>query len=198
MTTAPLPPPRHPVGTFLFRSIGAETPQNASIPRPIIRTTRPHRPLRAFSVSLGPLSPTQPNHGRFGTDVKSESNQRFRAKPEGRGFERAALRRGEPGSNSSVLVRTGACNTPPLSPDRNGRAREQREWIRPVSSNRVFQAAQQTSRIGVVVGTCHPSGATGPVVPQAHRNADGQSLDVRCWPLSEQPLSRQPIAPELP
>ncbi len=30
---------------------------------------RPLSPIRAISPSLGPLSPTQPDHGHFGTDV---------------------------------------------------------------------------------------------------------------------------------
>ena len=31
---------------------------------------RPQAYFEPFSVSLGPLSPTQPNHGHFGTDIE--------------------------------------------------------------------------------------------------------------------------------
>ena len=63
---------------------------------------RPTGPFWAVFVSLRPLSLTQPNHARFGTDVRSSQNQWVPGHPEGHGFERAALRRSEQGSNSSV------------------------------------------------------------------------------------------------
>ena len=59
-------------------------------------------PLRPFFVSLGPLSPTQPNHGHFGTDVGIAITQWVGGRPKGCGFEKLPLGRSEPGSNHSV------------------------------------------------------------------------------------------------
>jgi hypothetical protein len=56
-----------------------------------------------FSASLRTLSLTQPNHGRFGTDVRTAQSQGVRGSLTGRGFERAALRRSE--RRSKQLVR---------------------------------------------------------------------------------------------
>jgi hypothetical protein len=55
-----------------------------------------------FFVSLGSLSPKQPNHGHFGTDVESSIIQRVAWHPKGVGFAKAPLRRSEPGSNHLV------------------------------------------------------------------------------------------------
>jgi hypothetical protein len=55
-----------------------------------------------FFVSLGPLSPKQPNHGHFGTDVESSIIQRVEWRLKVCGFERRPLRRGRPGSNDPV------------------------------------------------------------------------------------------------
>jgi hypothetical protein len=71
---------------------------------PIVRTTgtRPEAHFGPFSASLRPLSLTQPNHGRFGTDVGSSTNQLVTGMLIGPGFERAALRRSKRGSNNSI------------------------------------------------------------------------------------------------
>jgi hypothetical protein len=73
---------------------------------PFFRTTRggPEAHFGPFSVSLCRVSPTQPNHARFGTDVRSSQNQSVRESPRGRGFERAALRRSRLGSKRSGFV----------------------------------------------------------------------------------------------
>jgi hypothetical protein len=55
-----------------------------------------------FFVSLGPLSPKQPNHGHFGTDVESSRIQRVGGRLKGVGFEKPPLRRSEQGSNCPV------------------------------------------------------------------------------------------------
>jgi hypothetical protein len=55
-----------------------------------------------FFASLGSLSPKQPNHGHFGTDVESSIIQRVGGLPKGSGFERIPLGRSEPGSNRLV------------------------------------------------------------------------------------------------
>ena len=70
----------------------------------IVRTTAPG-PRGHFgpvSVSFGPLSPTQPNHGHFGTDVGIQITQWVRGRPGNAGFEKPPLRRSEPGSNRLV------------------------------------------------------------------------------------------------
>ena len=70
----------------------------------IVRTTAPG-PRGHFgpvSVSLGPLSPTQPNHGHFGTDVECAIIQRVGGRPKGVGFEKTPLRRSEQGSNCPI------------------------------------------------------------------------------------------------
>jgi hypothetical protein len=54
-------------------------------------------------LSLRPLSLTQPNHARCGTVIGILQNQYVRGWQKGCGFERAALRRGEPGSNALIL-----------------------------------------------------------------------------------------------
>jgi hypothetical protein len=72
--------------------------------RRIVRTTMrrllPH--CRPFSASLRPLSPKQPNHGHFGTDVESSIIQWVGGPRKGSGFENAPPRRSEPGSNCLV------------------------------------------------------------------------------------------------
>jgi hypothetical protein len=55
-----------------------------------------------FAVSLAPLSRKQPNHGRFGTVVRRLPDQWVMRCQLGRGFESAALRRSEQGSNHSI------------------------------------------------------------------------------------------------
>jgi hypothetical protein len=69
----------------------------------IVRTMRTG--LRAhfgpFFVSRGSLSPKQPNHGHFGTDVESSIIQWVAWYPKGVGFAKAPLRRSEQGSKLS-------------------------------------------------------------------------------------------------
>ena len=61
----------------------------------------------------------EPNHGRFGTDVRNSQNQWVSSRPCGRGFERAALRRSEHGSNirfgSDVRMTCFPCAAGPLA-----------------------------------------------------------------------------------
>jgi hypothetical protein len=78
-----------------------------------IRTTDTGREARfgPFSVSLRPLSLTQPNHARFGTDVRTALIQLVRWPMRECGFERAALRRSERDSNRSGRRRDMAAFT---------------------------------------------------------------------------------------
>jgi hypothetical protein len=113
--TVPLPPPVHPFGTFFFgvlRTVGIA--QNPDVLRPFFRTTGGGRQpyFGPFSVSLGLLSLTQPNHARFGTDVRSSKNQNVTGWPKGSEFERAPLRRNEPESNHSVPSLRGPRSLP--------------------------------------------------------------------------------------
>ncbi len=73
--------------------------------RPSIRTMRGGRQahLARFSVSPRPLSLTQLNHARFGTDVRTARTSMVRGGQKACGFERAALRRGEQGSKRSTV-----------------------------------------------------------------------------------------------
>jgi hypothetical protein len=73
---------------------------------------RPTGPFRALFLSLGPLSLTQPNHGRFGTDVRSQSIQLVRLGQNGLGFERRPLRRGKLGSERFGSVRPHCAELP--------------------------------------------------------------------------------------
>jgi hypothetical protein len=59
-----------------------------------------------FSASLRTLSLTQPNHARFGTAVESSIIQEVDGRPEGCGFEKPPLRRGEHVSNTLVQLLT--------------------------------------------------------------------------------------------
>ena len=104
MTTVPLPPPRCPVWTFFsapdrrsesrrLRPFPANCPNHVALLE---------GSLRPFFVSLGSLSPKQPNHGHFGTDVESSIIQWVAWHPKGVGFAKAPLRRSEPGSNHLV------------------------------------------------------------------------------------------------
>ena len=70
----------------------------------IVRTMRTGSSVHfgPFFVSLGPVSPKQPNHGHVGTDVGSLIIQRVGGPSKGVGFEKPALRRSEQGSNTSV------------------------------------------------------------------------------------------------
>ena len=87
--------------------ISGRNPAECGHSRPIVRTTGAGQQAHfgPFSLSPGAPSLTQPNHGHFGTDVRIAPSQWVRWSPRGRGFERAALRRGKQGSNDSFLVR---------------------------------------------------------------------------------------------
>ena len=63
--------------------ISGRKPAERGLLRPFVRTTASGLRGRfgPFSVSLGPLSPTQPNHGHFGTDVESSIIQRVEGAP---------------------------------------------------------------------------------------------------------------------
>ena len=75
--------------------ISGRNPAECGHSWPFVRTTRTG--LRAhfgpFSVSLGPLSPKQPNHGHFGTDVGKLRNSMGWRRPKGSGLKN--LRSGE-------------------------------------------------------------------------------------------------------
>jgi hypothetical protein len=63
-----------PVWDILFAALSAgRNPAELERSRPFFRTTStgPEAHFGSFSVSLRPLSLTQPNHARFGTDVRS-------------------------------------------------------------------------------------------------------------------------------
>jgi hypothetical protein len=79
----------------------------------LVRTTRADSEARfgPFSVSLRPLSPTQPNHAHFGTDVGSSVDQWVTGDPKKCGFEGRPLRRCWPGSNHSVRYGPGSSPT---------------------------------------------------------------------------------------
>ena len=72
-TTVPLPPPSTPMSGHSFSAlITGRNAAECGPSRPFVRTTRTgsRAHFGPFSVSLGPLSPTQPNHGHFGTVVE--------------------------------------------------------------------------------------------------------------------------------
>ncbi len=94
-----------PVRDILFPALGGgRNPAECRASWLLIRTTRTswEAHFRPFSLSLGPTSLTQPNHARFGTDVRVPMNQWVTAPPTRHGFERTSLRRSAPGSNNSV------------------------------------------------------------------------------------------------
>jgi hypothetical protein len=72
--------------------------------RPFVRTTStgPEARFGPFSVSLRPLSLTQPNHGHFGTDARISINQLVTELPTWGRFERTSLRRSDLGPNDPV------------------------------------------------------------------------------------------------
>jgi hypothetical protein len=86
--------------------ISGRNPADCGHSRQIVRTMRTG--LRAhfgpFFVSRGPLSPKQPNHGRFGTDVEVQIIQRVVGRATRCGFDGRPLRRGRPGSNHRFSV----------------------------------------------------------------------------------------------
>ena len=112
---------------ILFSSLrAAESPQNAGLrgylsePRAAAaKAASGHFPSPSLSLSLSALPPMEPNHGRFGTDVRNSQNQWVSSRPCGRGFERAALRRSEHGSNirfgSDVRMTCFPCAAGPLA-----------------------------------------------------------------------------------
>ena len=105
MTTVPLRPPTCTVGTFFFPFlISGRKPSERGVFRSFVRTMRTASEAHfgPFPASLRPLSLTQPNHGRFGTDVERSIIQWVRGGPKGIGFEKASLKRSEQGSNRLV------------------------------------------------------------------------------------------------
>jgi hypothetical protein len=67
-----------PSRDILFPALGSgRNPGECGPLRPFIRTTgtRPEADFGPFSVSLHPPSPTQPNHAKFSTDVRSSEDQ---------------------------------------------------------------------------------------------------------------------------
>jgi hypothetical protein len=62
-----------------------------------------------YFVSLGSLSPKQPNHGHFGTDVESSIIQWVGGHPKGSRFERILVGRSEPGSKLSRFPAATRC-----------------------------------------------------------------------------------------
>jgi hypothetical protein len=100
-----LPSAKTPSRDILFHRVHrGRNPAECGHSWRIVRTTAPG-PRGHFgpvSVSRGPLSPTQPNHGHFGTDVESSIIQRVGGRPKGIGFERIPLWRSAPGSNRLV------------------------------------------------------------------------------------------------
>jgi hypothetical protein len=101
----PLPSASLAIRDILFqRSADSRNGAECGRFRPSVRTTgtRPEAHLGPFSVSLRPLSLTQPNHGHFGTVVRSQPDQWVMRCQLGCGFESAALRRSEQGSNNSI------------------------------------------------------------------------------------------------
>ena len=81
--------------------------------RPFVRTAAPGLRGRLWAVFVSSAHfLKQPNHAVFGTDVGGAQDQSVTGHPEGSGFERAALKRSQPGSNYPVrreLEPTPAC-----------------------------------------------------------------------------------------
>jgi hypothetical protein len=105
LAASELPSAKTPCRDILFPA--ADVGRNGAECGPswqFIRTKDPARKayFGPFCGSLGPLSPRQPNHGHFGTDVESSIIQWVGGHPKGSGFGKAPLRRSEPGSNRSV------------------------------------------------------------------------------------------------
>ena len=98
------PSARHPMSGHSFSAPDprSETRRTAGFSGHLSEPRGP--PPRAhfgpFSVSLGPLSPTQPNHGHFGTDVESSIIQWVGGRPKGSGFEKP--RSGEVNTDRTV------------------------------------------------------------------------------------------------
>jgi hypothetical protein len=100
-----LPSAKKPCRDILFPLlIRGRKPADCGHSWQIVRTMRTGLGAQfgPFFVSLGSLSPKQPNHGHFGTDVESSIIQRVAWHPKGVGFAKAPLRRSEPGSNHLV------------------------------------------------------------------------------------------------
>jgi hypothetical protein len=90
--------------TLFATSDGGRNPAGCGRSRPFIRTmdTGPKAHFGPFCGSLRPPSLTQPNHGHFGTVVRSPPDQWVMRCQLGGGFESAALKRSEHGSNNSI------------------------------------------------------------------------------------------------
>jgi hypothetical protein len=90
---------------ILFSALSnGQNPAERGRLRSFFRTKDPARKphFGLFSVSLRPLSLTQPNHAHFSTDVIRSRCQRLTGGPERTEFEGRPLRQSEPGSNNSV------------------------------------------------------------------------------------------------
>ena len=101
----PIPSAKTPSRDILLPTLGTgRYPAEFGLFRPSIRTMRGdwQAHFGPFSVSLRPSSLTQPNHGHFGTVARSSPDQWVMRCQLGRGFESAALKRSEHGSNNSI------------------------------------------------------------------------------------------------
>jgi hypothetical protein len=108
----PLPSASLPIRDILFPlPISGRNPAECGHSWQNVRTTAPglRGQFGPFSVSLGPLSLKQPNHGHFGTDVETSIIQLVGGCPKGVGFEKTPLRRSEQGSNRSIRYGSSAC-----------------------------------------------------------------------------------------
>jgi hypothetical protein len=110
------PSAKTPCRDILFRhSAQGQNPAACGRSRQYVRTTDPARKAHfgPFFVSLGPLSPTQPNHGHSSTDVEAREFNGFERTRKGAGLEGRSLRRSEQGSNcpGSVCPRKGSVST---------------------------------------------------------------------------------------
>jgi hypothetical protein len=100
-----------PIWDILFPRLasgrnGAECRPFRSFIRTAVTGSEAH--FGPYPVSLRPLSLTQPNHGHFGTVVRSQPDQWVMRCQLGCGFESAALKRSEQGSNNSIRYRCRA------------------------------------------------------------------------------------------
>jgi hypothetical protein len=105
LASGPTPSASLPTRDILFRPVaGGRNRAECRLSRSFFRTTstEPEAHSGPLSAYPGPFSLTQPNHARFGTDVRRPPDQCFSGHPNGYGFEGRALRRGKPGSNHFV------------------------------------------------------------------------------------------------
>jgi hypothetical protein len=142
-------------------------------------------PFGQFSLSASALSLTQPNHGHFGTVVRSPPDQWVMRCQLDRGFESAALKRSEQGSNNSI--RYGCRADKDRAPrgvagaDRRG-ARQGRIGqatragrLTVASSPRVAEHGR-CDRAGQDAGRCCPAGRRGRAPRASGRPQRGPAL----------------------